>query len=550
MVGLGTKANTNRTQKGLTWRKSTPCSKAGSGSGRAGSGERGAGSGERGAGSGERGAGSGERGAGSGERGAGSGERGAGSGSGERGAGSGERGFRVRNRTFCEGDNLEFLLRMPDACIDLIVTDPPFKKDKKFQGIGAAEGAEFKDYWTWEEDAHLEYLEHVRKHWPALLEVIEAAYAAHSPSMAAFLAFMSVRLIEMHRVLKPTGSLYLHCDPTANAYMRLMLDSIFDRENFRNEIVWGYRGGGVPTDAFARKHDTMLFYVKGSGAVFNKQYVPYSEASQKLVGKRGGVSIDGKERDLARGASMPDWWVDINSLQTWSPERTGWPTQKPLALYRRMIAASTRKDDMVLDPFAGCATTCVAAEQLERQWIGIDLSPKARGITLDRLKKEAGEGTFWPNEVHTVVESDLPPLPKGIVAALSIPQLPERIQRRIPRGYKPEDVRPYLAAREGQGMQQKHAPWNIACQGCGYEPPRLDYQDVDHIIPQAKEGANAWNNFCLLCPPCNRRKAHKLTIEELRAAIAADHLVLDASKLMPMDEKAITKRDRKLRPLQ
>ena len=471
-------------------------------------------------------------------------------------AGSRGGAFRIRNRTFCEGDNLEFLLRMPDACIDLIATDPPFKKDKKFQGIGEAEGAEFKDYWSWnsDEDVHPAYLAHVRQHWPALGEVIEAAYAAHSPSMAAFLAFMSVRLIEMHRVLKPTGSLYIHSDPTANAYMRLMLDSIFGRENFRNEIVWAYTGPSNTRRWFPRKHDTLLYYSKSHDAEFHGDAVrvPYAESSVKRA-EHGGKPTAGMgfaTRDINPIGKVPeDWWTDIAAMKSYRKERTGYPTQKPLALYRRMIEASSKKGDMVLDPFAGCATTCVAAEKAERQWIGIDLSSKARGITLDRLKKECGAGTFWPNKVHMVAVTDLKPLPKGVVAALSTPQLPERAQRRIPRGYKPEDVRRYLAAREAVGMQ-KHTAVNIACQGCGHSPPRLDYQEVDHIIPQAKEGANAWNNFCLLCPPCNKRKAHKLTIDQLREAIRADGLVLDESKLMAMDAAAVTKRDRKVRPPQ
>ena len=162
-----------------------------------------------------------------------------------------------KNRTLYESDNLPILLGMNSETVDLIATDPPFKKDRKFQGIGPSEGQTMKDTWAWhgeppgspgegkKSDVHKEWLDHTRDHWPALNEVIEAAFHAHSPSMAAFLAFMSVRLIEMHRILKPTGSLYLHCDPTANSYLRLMLDSIFGVDNFRNEIVWSYSTGGI-----------------------------------------------------------------------------------------------------------------------------------------------------------------------------------------------------------------------------------------------------------------------------------------------------------------
>ena len=443
---------------------------------------------------------------------------------------------------------------MPDASVDLIATDPPFNKNREFQGIGKAEGAKFKDYWTWEDDVHVDYLAHVRQHWPALNEVIEAAYAAHSPSMAAFLAFMSVRLIEMHRILKPTGSIYLHCDPTANAYMRLMLDSIFGKDRFRNEIVWCYTGPGSPgMRQFNRKHDTILWYAHGETWTFNEEAVriPHKRLNTNRKGAMITAPLTAGDREayLAKGKIPESWWPDFSPVGRIAHERQGWPTQKPLALYRRMIEASSSKGDLVLDPFAGCATTCVAAEQLGRHWVGIDLSPKAKGITLDRLKKESGKGTLWENQVHLLTVADLRPLKGGITASLAIPQLPVRQQRGIPKGYKPENVRRYLAGRDAEGMRRTEAG-NTSCQGCGYTPPRLDYQDVDHIIPQAKEGANAWSNFCLLCPPCNRRKAHKLTIDELRAVIRAEGLVLDEARLVAMDTESIAKRDRAFRPLQ
>ena len=519
------------------------------------------------------------------------------------------RSLSMLNRTFCEGDNLEFLLRMPDASVDLIATDPPFNKNKEFQGIGKAEGANFKDYWSWEDDVHRPYLDHIAKHWPALNEVVEAAYAAHSPSMAAFLSFMSVRLIEMHRVLKPEGSIYVHCDQTANAYMRLMLDSIFGRQNFRNEITWARNDGRGKGSQHAPKQwgvqtDSVLYYAKSSASPLNpliqldaeqvvekfphadekgrryKTGIPVwcapsmgprpnlcyewrgftnphpsgwrlSKDRMEEEYRKGNIVIKGnkierrKYQDEYAGVPVGDLWLGIPAVK--GSERYGWPTQKPLALYRRIIEASSTADSLVLDPFAGCATTCVAAEQLGRRWIGIDISPKARGITLDRLKKEAGAGTLWENEVRTLGASDLAPLPDGITSALSIPTLPERVQRTMPKGYKPEDVRRYLAAREAVGTRKESNP---ACQGCGYAPPRLEYQDVDHIEPRASGGADAWNNFCVLCRPCNRRKAHKLTIEELRAEVLAGDLMLDQSALMPMDAKSIAQRDRALRPLQ
>ena len=474
----------------------------------------------------------------------------------------------MRNRTFCEGDNLEFLLRMPDESVDLIATDPPFNKNREFQGIGKAEGAKFKDYWAWDDDdVHPAYHRHVQQHWPALGEVIEAAYAAHSPSMAAFLAFMSVRLIEMHRILKPTGSIYVHCDHSANAYLRLMMDSIFGKgeqagePGFRNEIVWHYPDnfqGNV--NRFASNSDTILFYTRqGRGYTFNHVHIPLDKPK-----KRGGRVWD---KEAGRVVALHDaqgkpvyqtyttkkvdnvWTIGQSSVTNKGKERIGWPTQKPLALYRRIIEASSNPGDLVLDPFAGCATTCVAAEQLGRHWVGIDLSPKAKGITMDRLKKEAGQGTLWENKVRRLTTADLRPLPKGITAALAVPQLPERMQRGLPRGYKPENVRRFIASRDAAGMAKTELG-NISCQGCGYTPPRVDYQEVDHITPQAKAGSNIWSNFCLLCPPCNKRKAHRLDIEQLRTEIRAEGLMIDAARLVPMDAASIAKRDRTVRPLQ
>ena len=445
-----------------------------------------------------------------------------------------------RNRTFCEGDNIEFLLRMGDEYVDLIATDPPFNKDRKFQGINQAEGASFKDYWQWDsdDDVHPAYLAHVKQHRPELGEVIEAAYAAHSPSMAAFLAFMSVRLSEMHRILKPTGTLYLHCDPTANAYLRLMLDSIFGPKNFIDEVVWNYgtpSGGRTAGKKPVKVHDTLLVYAKSYGEhTYNIKHTPYNERYVKewfrhtnergrkyRTRKRGGEIVR-QYLDESPGVPLSNVWNDIMQLYGsagWFPgtagkkERQGWPTQKPVELYKRIIELSSNEGDLVLDPFAGCATTCVAAEQAGRKWIGVDLSPLAMGITLKRLREAAGRGSFWEKNVHYVKLEDLPPLKGGIVSHLSIPNLPERGRRG--RRFKPQDVRGYLSAREAVGMDPKQ-DYNQTCQGCGYTPPRLEYLDVDHLLARKARGDDDSANLCLLCGPCNRKKNHKLTIDQLR----------------------------------
>ena len=319
-------------------------------------------------------------------------------------------GFNAINRGVYIADNLDFLRALNSETVDLVYIDPPFAKNKTWEasclrppltdeeraieqrllgrwGIANEDRAraagiewpgdstQFDDIWTWEQSVHEEWLLSLEEQHPAAKELIEAAETAHSESMAAYLCYMAIRLIELRRVLKPTGSIYLHCDGVANSYLRGLLDAIFGTAAFRNEIAWCYRGGGVLGNAFGRKHDTIYCYSPSRRNTFHRQYVPYSEASTALVSGRGGRSIDDRERDLERGAAMPDWWTDLNALQTWSPERTGYPTQKPVALLERIIAASSNEGDIVLDCFAGCATASIAAEQLKRRWGRLRFQP-------------------------------------------------------------------------------------------------------------------------------------------------------------------------------
>lgn len=285
------------------------------------------------------------------------------------------------------GDNIDVLRELPDECVDLIYLDPPFNSNQFYVAAFGDKGLvaqQLKDVWRWTVETQNSFnrLSHGK-----LLDSLRGIrlQAGEKSQMAAYCVYMGRRLLEMHRVLKPTGSIYLHCDPHANAYLRILMDTIFGLPNFRNEIVWCYRGGGVPSSAFARKHDTIFYYCKKKRAVHHRQYIPYSDASTKLVESRGGVSIDGIPRDLKRGASMPDWWVDINSLQTWSPQRVGYPTQKPLALLERIIEASSNPGDIVLDPFCGCGTAADAAASLGRKYLGIDISAIAVRVMEQRL---------------------------------------------------------------------------------------------------------------------------------------------------------------------
>ena len=304
-----------------------------------------------------------------------------------------------RNRTLYHGDNLEFLRGINGETIDLVATDPPFNKGRDFHATpdSLAAGAKFHDRWSWEDDVEGEWIDQIRTDWPKVWQAIDAANHTWGRDMGAFLCYMGVRLLEMHRLLAPTGSLYLHCDPTASHYLKALLDAIFGRKNFRNEIVWCYTGPGNVTRWFPRKHDTLLFYAKSDDAKFNRDAVrvPYKAESFTMGGsssltrgnRQSGDYTSGREEQLAKGKIIEDYWPDIPSLSV-SRERVGYPTQKPIALYRRVIDASSDAGDVVLDPFCGCATTLIAAEQAGRQWIGIDLWDEALDILRARVESE------------------------------------------------------------------------------------------------------------------------------------------------------------------
>ena len=305
--------------------------------------------------------------------------------------------LRREDRRLYLGDNLEVMQGMDAGTVDLVYLDPPFNSNKSYKivfrgpSVLKAEAylPAFEDIWVWDDASESLYEETVQEHrGTGIAESISGLLKVIGRDrLMAYLVNMTPRLVEVSRLLKPSGSVYMHCDPTASHYLKVIMDAIFGRENFRNEIVWGYRGGGVPRRDFARKHDVILRFSKSGEYLFNPQYTEYSEASKNLVESRGGVSIDARERDLDRGAHMPDWWTDINSLQTWSPERTGYPTQKPLRLLERIIRSSSNEGDLVLDPFCGCGTTMVAAERLRRSWVGIDVEPMALSVLRDRFRR-------------------------------------------------------------------------------------------------------------------------------------------------------------------
>ena len=295
----------------------------------------------------------------------------------------------VENRTIFEGDNLHILRGLDSETIDLIYLDPPFNSNRTYEApIGSeAAGAAFKDAWTLSDldDAwHGELAEHE----PALYSAISAAEFSHSKGMKAYLIMMGIRMLEMYRILKPTGSIYLHCDPTASHYLKLVMDAVFGVKNFRNEIVWHYRRWTAGNKNFQRMHDVLLRYTKSDNFKFNVQYEPYGDWIKKdytytdkdgrrwrwhtVKGERYKVYLE----DENRGVKLNDVW-QIPHLGSTANERLGYPTQKPLALYERIIKASSNPGDIVLDPFSGCGTTIEAARKNNRQAVGIDILPFA-----------------------------------------------------------------------------------------------------------------------------------------------------------------------------
>ena len=452
------------------------------------------------------------------------------------------------NRTIFCNDNLYILRGLDSESVDLIYLDPPFNSNRNYSApIGSeAAGAAFKDTWSLS-DVDNAWHGEIAEREPALYQAIHASELTHGNGMKSYLIMMAVRLLEMRRVLKPTGSIYLHCDPTASHYLKMVMDSVFGQQNFRNDISW--KRINVPKSTknkFGAVHDCLLFYTKSKKFVFNQVYIDYDpdyiktrfnrkdrygywqESPLLAAGTTNGDSgeiwknIDptskGKHwvvpRTLPPHISLPENWetfkvrdkldyydsvgliytpqkqnaiprfkrylsatkgkaisdmqVDIPSIQGDSIEKTGYPTQKPVKLLERIVKASSNAGDIVLDPFCGCATTCVAAERLQRQWIGIDISPKATELVRLRLEQEVG---FFGK----VISRD---------------DIPQR-SGNVPN-YRTHKHTLY-------GEQEGN------CAGCQTHFPFRN-MTVDHIVPQSQGGTDHIENLQLLCGACNSTK--------------------------------------------
>jgi len=369
------------------------------------------------------------------------------------------------------GDNLNILHEIADESVDLIYLDPPFNSKATYNVLfgekngtqSQAQIAAFEDTWHWGEEAKANYHEIINEGPRKLVDLMQAFHSFLGQSdMMAYLVMMASRLAELHRVLKSTGSIYLHCDPTASHYLKLLLDTIFDPRNFRNEIIWCR---STPKAHVSRRfpsgHDVILFYGKSETTTFNMTYMPHNEnyldshythfetgsgrryrldnlinpnrdrpnltyefppesgtvrvwrwtkermmkaweEGRVVVTRKGGIAQYKRYLDEQMGAVCKTVWSDIPPINSQAKERLGYQTQKPEALLERIIRTSSNEGDLILDPFCGCGTTINVAERLQRRWIGIDITHLAVALIRNRLDT-AFRPEFLPVEPKTGV---------------------------------------------------------------------------------------------------------------------------------------------------
>ena len=457
------------------------------------------------------------------------------------------------DKTIWTGDNLDILRGMNSESVDLIYLDPPFNSNRNYAApVGSqAAGAAFKDTWALS-DLDVAWMGLVADEQPAMYQVLQAAGLTHGKGMQSYLCMMGVRLLEMLRVLKDTGSIYLHCDPTASHYLKLLMDAVFGAGRFLNEVTWKRTGSHGGARRYGPVHDIIMFYAKsetyrwtspkldhseeyvrrhfrniepntgrrfqpitltGSGTRNGESGLPWRGIDPTAVGrhwalpgsvlsalsietgtvqekldaldaagmvywpeKQGGTPRLKRYADELTGIAPADMWVDIPPIQAHAAERIGYPTQKPLALLERIIKASSNEGDMVLDPFCGCATACVAAENLGRQWVGIDLSEKAVELVNMRLQQSMGSLFHHGYVTHRT-------------------DISRRTDIDAPIPYR----------------QNKHVLFGQQEGRCGGCKTVFDFKlfDVDHVVPRSRGVHDHIDNLQLLCSHCNRTKGDR-----------------------------------------
>ena len=363
----------------------------------------------------------------------------------------------ARNRLYY-GDNLDVLRRyVADECVDLVYLDPPFNSNASYNVLfaerdgtqAASQIQAFEDTWRWDEGAARSYEQVVEAGGQVSLAMQAFRTFLGDSDMLAYLAMMAPRLVELHRVLNPTGSIYLHCDPTASHYLKMLMDAVFGPSHFLNEIVWQRTySHNMRSAGFPRQNDVLLLYLKSENFTFNPVYTPYGPAQMKrykpdrngrlykaenltfstrnpsrqfewrgakppahrswgadrdqlerwwtegrILTKRDGTPrLDGLKvyLDEMKGNPRGTNWTDVPRIPNTSAERLGYPTQKPEALLERIISASSNEGNTVLDPFCGCGTTIAVAQKIGRKWIGIDITNLAISLIRHRLQDAYG----------------------------------------------------------------------------------------------------------------------------------------------------------------
>ena len=310
--------------------------------------------------------------------------------------------IKFQPNTLYYGDCLDIMNNFPGGCIDLICLDPPFNSKRQYNQIFRKSGLRnepqikaFDDTWQWNETS-AERVQRVKRASANPASKVITGFELHIPrsEMLSYTSYMAERLFVMHRILKETGSIYLHCDPTASHYLKLVMDAIFGKQNFRNEIVWHYPSMSRASKWFPKKNDIVLFYTKSDEYTFNaenkhvrEQYAD-STKQRAVYGGAGFTREKGKANYLKSETKLADTVWSIPHVKS-KNELLGYRTQKPLKLYTRIINASSEPDDLVLDPFSGGGTTIEAAIKHNRRVIGIDVLPFALDITNDRIKPNA-----------------------------------------------------------------------------------------------------------------------------------------------------------------
>ena len=467
-------------------------------------------------------------------------------------------------------DNLNVLSRIPDRSVDLIATDPPFNT-ARFQ---ATKTNSYPDVWR-NGQVFSDVLESrlqqalipnkQREQLDLLLDLAQGARVNGQPitptAERTFLAFMALRALEMKRVLKETGSIYWHCDPTMSHYIKALLDIVFGKNNFRNEIVWCYTGPSNTKRYFPRKHDCLLYYAKNKDqATFNPEAarIPYKKLD---TGKTSGIFKEAAK--LSQSGKIPeDYWLEDRDGMTpvgrIEAERIGYPTQKPLSLYERIIKTSSNEGDIVLDPFCGCATTPIAALRTGRHFIGIDVNGVAMRLIHRRIDRQVSQGNLLEGHRHigvvvnqqliqdsiddlnsligkaqTSKEPDQDILDKYLADRKYLQQVfDEQTEYPQPEEYLPQVDRPTLTPEKPLSASEKKA-WkekaieegvnqltgyfdcpgfwakgkHRACQNNGgVIVPNSTNLEVDRIIPASFGGDYTLSNIRLLCNQCNRRR--------------------------------------------